>query len=90
MGQNNIRVNAISAGPVRTLAASGIGDFRAMLAMHQATSPLKRNTSYDDIAGSALYLLSNMSSGVTGETHYVDCGYSIMGMNLPNQSEKPE
>jgi enoyl-[acyl-carrier protein] reductase I len=83
MGPNNIRVNAISAGPIRTLAASGIGDFKAMLAQHQATSPLKRNTSYEDVAGSAVYLLSDLSSGVTGEVHYVDCGYSIMGMNLP-------
>ena len=83
MGPNNIRVNAISAGPIRTLAASGIGNFKAMLAQHQATAPLKRNTSYEDVAGSAVYLLSDLSSGVTGETHYVDCGYSIMGMNLP-------
>lgn len=82
MGPNNIRVNAISAGPVRTLAASGIGDFRTMLKTHESTAPLKRNNSYEDIAGSALYLLSNLSSGVTGEIHYVDCGYNIMGMNI--------
>jgi len=86
MGSNNIRVNAISAGPIRTLAASGIGDFKSMLAMHERTSPLMRNTAYEDVAGSAVYLLSDLSSGVTGETHYVDCGYNIMGMSLPGQS----
>ncbi|MGI4776433.1 MAG: enoyl-ACP reductase FabI [Janthinobacterium lividum] len=84
MGPNNIRVNALSAGPIKTLAASGIGDFKSMLAMHQNTSPLKRNTTYEDIAGSAIYLLSDLSSGVTGETHHVDCGYNIMGMSLPS------
>lgn len=82
MGENRIRVNAISAGPIRTLAASGIGDFKMMLSTHQTTSPLKRNTSYEDVAGAALYLLSDLSSGVTGEIHYVDCGYNIMGMSL--------
>lgn len=82
MGTSNIRVNALSAGPIRTLASAGIGDFKTMLAMHQATAPLKRNNSYQDIAGAALYLLSSLSSGVTGETHYVDCGYNIMGMSV--------
>ena len=80
MGENEIRVNAISAGPIRTLAASGIGDFKSMLALHAKTSPLKRNTTQQDVANSALYLLSNLSSGVTGEIHYVDSGYNIMGM----------
>lgn len=81
MGPNGIRVNAISAGPIRTLAASGIGDFKTMLKIHENTSPLKRNTLQEDVAGSALYLLSNLSSGVTGEIHYVDSGFNIMAMN---------
>jgi len=82
LGPNNIRMNAISAGPIRTLAASGIGDFKSMLKIHAETSPLKRNTTQQDVAGAALYLLSNLSSGVTGEIHYVDSGYNIMGMNF--------
>jgi enoyl-[acyl-carrier protein] reductase I len=81
MGPNNIRVNGISAGPIRTLASSGIGDFRSMLQLHSDTSPLKRNTSLEDVAGASLYLLSDLSNGVTGEIHHVDCGYNIMGMN---------
>lgn len=86
LGPNNIRVNALSAGPIRTLAASGIGDFKSMLKIHAETSPLKRNTTQQDVAGSALYLLSGLSSGVTGEIHYVDSGYNVMGMNfIPNQ-----
>ena len=82
MGPNNIRVNAISAGPIRTLAASGIGDFKSMLRIHSDTSPLKRNTTQEDVAGSAVYLLSDLASGVTGEVHYVDSGYNIMGMSF--------
>ncbi len=82
MGQNNIRVNSISAGPIRTLAASGIGDFKSMLKVHASTAPLKRNTTQQDVAGAALYLLSDLSSGVTGENHHVDSGYNIMGMSL--------
>lgn len=82
MGQNNIRVNAISAGPIRTLAASGIGDFKSMLRMHESTSPLRRNTTQQDVAGAALYLLSDLANGVTGEIHYVDSGYNIMGMGV--------
>ena len=81
MGINNIRVNAISAGPIKTLAASGIGDFRTMLNMHKDTAPLKRNTTQQDVAGAALYLISDLASGVTGEIHYVDSGYNIMGMS---------
>ena len=80
MGPNNIRVNAISAGPIKTLAASGIGDFKSMLRMHENTAPLKRNTTQQDVAGAAVYLLSNLANGVTGEIHYVDSGYNIMGM----------
>lgn len=81
MGINNIRVNAISAGPIKTLAASGIGDFKSMLNMHKNTAPLKRNTTQQDVAGAALYLISDLASGVTGEIHYVDSGYNIMGMS---------
>ena len=77
MGQNNIRVNAISAGPIKTLASSGISDFKTMLSLHEATAPLRRNTSQHDVAGAALYLLSDLAAGVTGEIHYVDCGYNI-------------
>ena len=86
MGTNNIRVNSISAGPIRTLAASGIGDFKSMLKAHASTSPLKRNTTQQDVAGAALYLLSDLSSGVTGENHYVDSGYNIMGMSFSEKN----
>ncbi len=82
LGASNIRVNAISAGPIKTLAASAIGDFRQMLKTHQSVAPLRRNTSAQDVAGAALYLVSNLSSGVTGEIHYVDCGYSTVGLAL--------
>ena len=82
LGVDNIRVNAISAGPIRTLAASAIGDFKSMLGLHAATAPLKRNVTQRDVAGSAIYLLSDLSSGVTGEVHYVDAGYNIMGMSV--------
>jgi enoyl-[acyl-carrier protein] reductase I len=87
MGPNNIRVNAISAGPIKTLASSGIGDFKSMLKIHAETSPLKRNTTQQDVAGAALYMLSDLSSGVTGEIQYVDSGFNIMGMNAGNKAE---
>jgi len=87
MGPNDIRVNAISAGPIKTLAASGIGDFKSMLRMHENTSPLKRNTTQQDVAGSAVYLLSNLANGVTGEIHYVDSGYNIMGMTASGEEK---
>jgi len=80
LGRNNIRVNAISAGPIKTLAASGIGDFRYILKWNELNSPLKRNTTIEDVGGAGLYLLSDLSSGVTGETHHVDCGYHVVGM----------
>lgn len=80
LGNENIRVNALSAGPAKTLAASGIGDFRYILKWNQHNAPLKRNVTLDDVGKSGLYLLSDLSSGVTGETHYVDCGYNIIGM----------
>lgn len=82
MGENDIRVNAISAGPIRTLAASGIGDFKTMLNIHEKNSPLKRNTTQEDVAGAAVYLFSELANGVTGEVHYVDSGFNKMGMNL--------
>jgi len=80
LGRDNIRVNAISAGPIKTLAASGIGDFRYILKWNELNSPLKRNTTIEDVGGAGLYLLSDLSSGVTGETHHVDCGYHAVGM----------
>ena len=80
LGGRNIRVNAISAGPVKTLAASGIGDFNHILKWNMSNAPLKRNTSQDDLGGSGLYLLSHLSSGVTGEVHHVDSGYHVVGM----------
>ena len=78
--KQNIRVNAISAGPIKTLAASGIGDFRYILKWNEYNSPLKRNVSIDEVGGSAVYLISDLSSGVTGEVHHVDSGYNIIGM----------
>ena len=80
LGRDNIRVNAISAGPIKTLAASGIGDFRYLMKWNELNSPLKRNTTIEDVGGAGLYLLSDLSSGVTGETHHVDCGYHVIGM----------
>ena len=80
LGGDNIRVNSLSAGPIKTLAASGISDFRYILQWNELNAPLKRNVTLDDIAKSGLYLLSNLSSGVTGETHYVDAGYHVVGM----------
>ncbi|MEQ5871839.1 enoyl-ACP reductase FabI [Sagittula sp. NFXS13] len=80
LGKDGIRVNAISAGPIKTLAASGIGDFRYIMKWNEYNSPLRRNVTIDDVGGSALYLLSNLSNGVTGETHHVDSGYHIVGM----------
>jgi enoyl-[acyl-carrier protein] reductase I len=80
LGKENIRVNAISAGPIKTLAASGIGDFRYILKWNELNAPLKRNVTIDDVGGAGLYLLSNLSKGVTGEVHHVDCGYNVVGM----------
>lgn len=80
LGKNNIRVNAISAGPIKTLAASGIGDFRYILKWNEYNSPLRRTVTMEDVGKSALYLLSDLSSGVTGEIHHVDCGYNVVGM----------
>ena len=80
LGRDNIRVNAISAGPIKTLAASGIGDFRYILKWNEYNSPLKRNVTIDEVGGAGLYLLSDLSTGVTGETHHVDSGYHVIGM----------
>ena len=80
LGGRNIRVNGLSAGPMKTLAASGIGDFRYILKWNEYNSPLKRNVTLEDVGGAGLYLLSDLSSGVSGETHHVDCGYHVVGM----------
>ena len=80
MGKDGIRVNSLSAGPMKTLAASGIGDFRYILKWNEYNSPLRRNVNLDDIGGAGVYLLSDLSSGVTGENHHVDCGYNVVGM----------
>ena len=80
LGNDNIRVNAISAGPVRTLASSAIGDFPYILKWNRLNSPLKRNVTIEDVGGAGLYLLSDLSAGVSGEVHHVDCGYHVVGM----------
>ncbi len=80
LGGQNIRVNAISAGPIKTLAAHGIEDFRYILKWNQYNSPLKRNVTIEDVGGAGLYLLSDLGAGVTGEVHHVDCGYHVVGM----------
>jgi len=80
LGPEKIRVNAISAGPIRTLAASGIGDFRYIMKWNELNSPLRRNVTIEDVGGAGLYLLSDLASGVTGEIHHVDAGYNVIGM----------
>jgi enoyl-[acyl-carrier protein] reductase I len=84
LGEAGIRVNAISAGPIKTLAASGIGDFRYILKWNQYNSPLRRNVTIEEVGGAGLYLLSDLSGGVTGEVHHVDSGYHIVGMKNPD------
>ena len=84
LGQNNIRVNALSAGPIKTLAASGIGDFRYILKWNELNSPLRRTVSIEEVGDAALYFLSDLSRGVTGEIHHVDAGYHIVGMKHPD------
>ena len=84
LGDSGIRVNAISAGPIKTLAASGIGDFRYILKWNQYNSPMRRNVGLEEVGGSGLYFLSSLSGGVTGEVHHVDCGYHIVGMKHPD------
>ncbi|MBF9029889.1 enoyl-ACP reductase FabI [Rhodobacterales bacterium HKCCE3408] len=83
LGRQGIRVNAISAGTIKTLAASGIGDFRYILKWNEYNAPLRRTVSQDEVGQSALYLLSDMSSAVTGEIHHVDSGYNVIGMKNP-------
>ncbi|MFT9014298.1 MAG: enoyl-ACP reductase FabI [Acetobacter sp.] len=83
LGRDGVRVNAISAGPIKTLAASGIGDFRYILRWNQYNAPLERNVTLEDVGGAGLYMLSDLSSGVTGEVHHVDCGYHMVGMKNP-------
>ncbi|HUB44652.1 MAG TPA: enoyl-ACP reductase FabI [Acetobacteraceae bacterium] len=83
LGGQNIRVNAISAGPIKTLAAFGIGDFHYILRWNQLNSPMQRNVSIEEVGGAGVYLLSDLSAGVTGEVHHVDCGYHIVGMKNP-------
>jgi enoyl-[acyl-carrier protein] reductase I len=80
LGPEGIRVNGISAGPIKTLAASGIGDFRYIMKWNEYNSPLRRNVTIEDVGGAGLYLLSDLSSGVTGEIHHVDAGYNVVGM----------
>jgi enoyl-[acyl-carrier protein] reductase I len=80
LGRENIRVNGISAGPIKTLAASGIGDFRYIMKWNEYNSPLRRNVTIEDVGGAGLYLLSDLASGVTGEIHHVDAGYNVVGM----------
>ena len=87
LGPDGIRVNAISAGPIKTLAASGIGDFRYILKWNEYNTPLRRNVTIHDVGGAALYLLSDLASGVTGETHHVDAGYHTIGMK---QEDAPD
>jgi enoyl-[acyl-carrier protein] reductase I len=87
VGPDGIRVNAISAGPIKTLAASGIGDFRLILKWNELNAPLRRNVTIEDVGGAALYLLSDLSAGVSGETHHVDAGYHTIGMK---QEDAPD
>ena len=87
LGPDGIRVNAISAGPVKTLAASGIGDFRYILKWNELNAPMRRTVTIEDVGGAGLYLLSNLSSGVTGEVHHVDNGYHVVGMK---QEDAPD
>lgn len=87
LGPDNIRVNAISAGPIKTLAASGIGDFRYILKWNELNAPMRRNVTIEDVGGAGLYMLSDLASGVTGEIHHVDAGYNVVGMK---QEDAPD
>jgi enoyl-[acyl-carrier protein] reductase I len=88
LGKRGIRVNAVSAGPIKTLAASGIGDFKNILNWNEINAPLKRNVTTTQVGNSGMYLLSDLASGVTGEVHYVDSGYNIMGMGAVEKNEE--
>jgi enoyl-[acyl-carrier protein] reductase I len=83
LGENNIRVNAISAGPIKTLAFAGIADSRFLLKWNEVNAPMRRNVTIEEVGDSALYLLSDLSRGVTGEVHHVDSGYHVVGMKRP-------
>ncbi len=83
LGEQAVRVNAISAGPIKTLAASGIGDFHYILKWNELNSPLGRNVTIEEVGGAALYLVSDLSTAVSGEVHHVDCGYHVVGMKNP-------
>jgi enoyl-[acyl-carrier protein] reductase I len=87
LGPDGVRVNALSAGPIKTLAASGIGDFRYILKWNELNAPLRRNVTIEDVGGAGLYLLSDLASGVTGEVHHVDAGYHSVGMK---QEDAPD
>ena len=87
LGKKGQRVNAISAGPIRTLAAAGIGDFKQILNWNETNAPLKKNVTIDQVGNSSMYLLSDLASGVTGEVHYVDSGYNVMGMAAAETNE---
>ncbi len=87
LGPQNLRVNAISAGPIRTLAAGGIAGFKAMYGEFRSVAPLRRNVTIDDVGNAALYLCSDLAAGVTGEIHYVDAGFNAMG--APTPESKP-
>ena len=87
LGPKGVRVNGLSAGPIKTLAASGIGDFRYILRWNELNSPLRRNVTIEDVGGAGLYLLSDLASGVTGEVHHVDAGYHTVGMK---QEDAPD
>jgi enoyl-[acyl-carrier protein] reductase I len=84
LGQKNIRVNALSSGPIRTLAAAGIGDFRYILKWNEYNSPLRRTVTIEEVGDAALYFLSDLARGVTGEVHHVDAGYHVVGMKHPD------
>ena len=90
LGPQGVRVNAVSAGPIRTLAGAGIGEARAMFSFQRAHSPLRRAVTIEDVGGSALYLLSDLSSGVTGEVHFVDAGYNVISMPRPEDMREQE
>jgi enoyl-[acyl-carrier protein] reductase I len=83
LGKDGIRVNAISAGPIRTLAAQGVANFRLMYSMSRGIAPLRRNVTIEDVGGTAVYLASDLAAGVTGETVYVDAGFNVLGVPTP-------
>ena len=85
LGGQNIRVNALSAGPMRTLAGAGVADARLVYSWVQDNSPLRRNPTLEEVGNAGLYLLSDLAGGVTGEVHYVDCGYNVIGLGVPGE-----